>query len=153
MSSHEKKMSPWLLTVSSRWAHGKFTVSSRWPKLSQPALTGPWLSCDLAVTEPWLSCDLAATELWPSRDLAVTSLWLSLVVTEPWSLGPGAVITVFTVSSRWAHGDHLFSHGLTGHGVGRSCALQMSASPLADAVSKYKITHVFFHPSLIIMMI
>ena len=76
--THEKKRPPTLLTVSSRW-----------PKWSQPAVTepwpGPWLSCDLAVTEPWsywrcrdwavtspwLSCDLAVTELWPRRDWAV----------------------------------------------------------------------------------
>ena len=58
-----------------------------------------WPSRDWAVTSPWLSCDLAVTELWPS-----------LAVTEPWSLGPGAVTTVVTVSSTWAHGDHLFSH-------------------------------------------
>ena len=79
----EKNWPPWLVTVISRW-----------PKWSQPAMTepwpGPWLSCDLAVTSPWLSCDLAVTELWPS-----------LAVTEPWSLGPGAVTTVVTVSSRW----------------------------------------------------
>ena len=43
-------------------AHRELMVSSRWPKLSQPA-----------VTEPWLSCDLAVTELWPRRDWAVTS--------------------------------------------------------------------------------
>ena len=94
----EKNWPPWLLTVSSRW-----------PKWSQPAMTepwpGPWLSCDLAVTEPWsywrcsqpavnspwLSCDLTVTELWPSRDRAVTELWPSrkvLAMTEPWSLGP-----------------------------------------------------------------
>ena len=102
------------------WPTWLLTVSSRWPKWSQPAVTepwpGPWLSCDPAVTEPrsywrcsqpavtspWLSCDLAVTELWPSRDWAVTSPWLSLAVTEPWSLGPGAVTTVVTVSSPWA---------------------------------------------------
>ena len=39
---------------------------------------------------PWLSCDLAVTELWPL-----------LAVTEPWSLGPGAMTTVLTVSSPW----------------------------------------------------
>ena len=87
----EKNWPPWLLTVSSPWARGELTVSSRWPKWSQPAVTEPWpwpwLSCDLAVTEPWsywrcrdwavtspwLCCDLAATELWPRRDWAVTS--------------------------------------------------------------------------------
>ena len=65
-------------------AHHELTVSSRWPKWSQPAVTEPWpwpwLSCDLALIEPWspwLSCDLAVTELWPSRDWAVTSPWLS----------------------------------------------------------------------------
>ena len=94
-------------------AHSEFTLSSRWPKWSQPAVTepwpGPWLSCDLAVTEPWalwLSCDWAVTELWP--------------------LGLGAVTTVLTVSSRspfifswvtpfWAclHHNHPFKLGLT----------------------------------------
>ena len=118
LTPHEKKIGH---RDCSLWAHGEFTVSSWWPKWSQPAVTkpwpGPWLSCDLAVTEPWspwLSCDLAVTELWPSRDWAVTSLWPSLAVTEPWSLGLGAVTTVVTVSivsSLWAHGDHLFSHG------------------------------------------
>ena len=38
------------LMVSSQWAHRQLTVSSRWPKWSQPAVTEPWLSCDLAVT-------------------------------------------------------------------------------------------------------
>ena len=88
----EKKWPPWLLTVSSRW-----------PKWSQPAVTEPWLSCDLAVIilkMPWLSCDLAVTELWPSRDWAVTSPWPLLAVI----IGPGAVTTV---SSRW----QFFSHG------------------------------------------
>ena len=70
-----------------------------------------WLSCDLAVTEPWscwrcrdwvvtslwLSCDLAVAELWPRRDWAVTS------PSRDWAviIGPGAVTTVVTVSSRW----------------------------------------------------
>ena len=49
-------------------AHREHTVSSRWPKWSQPALTepwpGPWLSCDLAMTEPW--------SYWRCRDWAVT---------------------------------------------------------------------------------
>ena len=110
--SHEKKIGH---RDCSPWAHRELTVSSRWPKWSQPAVTepwpGPWLSCDPAVTEPWsywrcrdwavtllwLSCELAVTELWPSRDWAVTSpsrdwaviigSWLScdLAVTEPWS--------------------------------------------------------------------
>ena len=86
------------------------TVTSRWPKWSQPALTepwpGPWLSCDLAVIilkMPWLSCDLAVTELWPRRDWAVTSAsrdWAGII--EPRSRD----------HAPWAHGDHLFSHGL-----------------------------------------
>ena len=63
------------------FSHGELTVSTPWPKWSQPAMTepwpGPWLSYDLAVTEPWLSCHLAVTEVWPSRDWAVTSPWLS----------------------------------------------------------------------------
>ena len=119
----EKNWPPWLLTVSSQWAHRELNVSSRWPKWSQPAVTepwpGPWLSCDLAVTDPWsywrcrdwavtspwLSCDLAVTELWPRRDWAVTS------PSRDWAviIGPGAVTTVVTVSSRWAHGDIFFS--------------------------------------------
>ena len=81
----------WELTVSSPGAHGEFTVSSQWPKWSQPAVTEPWPG-------PWLSCDLAV--------IAVIELWPSLAVTEPWSLGPGAMTTVVAVSSRWAHGDH-----------------------------------------------
>ena len=88
--THEKKIGH---RDCSRWAHGEFTVSSRWPRWSQPVVTepwpGPWLSCDLAVTEPWspwLNCDWAVTELWPSRDWAVTELWPSLAVIEPWSL-------------------------------------------------------------------
>ena len=70
----EKNWPPWLLTVSSRW-----------PKWSQPAVNEPclrpWLSCDLAVTEPWSywrCCDWAVTSPWlscdlASRDWAVTS--------------------------------------------------------------------------------
>ena len=112
ISPWEKNWPPWLLTVSSRW-----------PKWSQPAMTepwpGPWLRCDLAVTElwsywrcrdwavtsPWLSCDLAVTELWPRRDWAVTT------PSRDWAviIGPGAVTTVVTVSSPWAHGDNFFS--------------------------------------------
>ena len=46
----------------------------------------------------------------------MTELWPSLAVTEPWSLGPGAVTIVVTVSSRWAHRENtvtnIFSHGL-----------------------------------------
>ena len=113
-----KKRPPWLLTVSSQWAHGELTVSSAvtesWP--------GPWLSRDLAVTEPWsywrcrdwavtepwLSCDPAVTELWPCRDWAVTS------PSRDWAviIGPGAVTTVVTVSSPWAHGDNYFLMGI-----------------------------------------
>ena len=114
--SHETKIGH---SDCSPWAHGELTVSSRWPKWSQPAVTepwpGPWLSCDLAVTEPWsywrcrywavtepwLSCDLVVTELWPRRDWAVTSPshdWD--VIIGPWSRnhrGHGEL----TVSSRW----------------------------------------------------
>ena len=103
-TTHEKKnWPPWLLTVSSPWAHRDQAVTEPWP--------GPWLSCDLAVTEPWsyrrcrdwavtspwLSCDLAVTELWPRRDWGVTS------PSRDWAviIGPGAVTTVVTVSSRW----------------------------------------------------
>ena len=83
------------LTVSSLWAH-RVSVSSRWPKWSQPAVTSPWLSCDLAVTEMWPRRDWAVTS--PSRDWAVI-------------IGPGAVTTVVTVSSWWAHGDNFFLMG------------------------------------------
>ena len=124
-----KNWPPWLLTVSSPWAHGEFTVSSRWPKWSQPAVTepwpGPWLSCDLAVTSPWLSRDRrdgAVTSPWLSCDLAVTELWPSLAVNEPWSLGPGAVTTVVTVSSPWAHGDNFFLMGV--------CSISQSIHPV-----------------------
>ena len=93
----EKNWPPWLLTVSSRWAHRELTVSSRWPKWSQPAVTepwpGPWLSCDLV----WLSRDRrdwAVTSPRPSHDWAVT------LPSRDWAviIGPGAVTTVVTVS-------------------------------------------------------
>ena len=83
-----------------------------------------WPSCDWAVIilrMLWLSCDLAVTELWPSRDWAVTSPWLSCDLSYDWAviIGPGAVTTVVTVSSRWAHSEltvssrwQFFSHGL-----------------------------------------
>ena len=98
----------------SLWAHTELTMSLRWPKWSQLAVTepwpGPWLSCDLAVTEPWsywgccdwavtllwLSCDLAVTELWPRRDWAVTS-----PTTEPWSLD----LEPWPPWSQWAHSE------------------------------------------------
>ena len=117
---------PW----DKNWPSWLLMVSSRWPKWSQPAVTepwpGPWLSCGLAVTEPWsywrcrdwavtelwLRCDLAMTEMWPRRDLAVTSPsrdWA--VITGPRSRDHHGHREP-TVSSRWAHGDHLFSHGM-----------------------------------------
>ena len=86
----KKNWPPWLLTVSSWWA-------------------GLWLSCDWAVTEPWSywRCrDWAVTSPWLSCDLAVTELWPLQAVTELWSLGPGAVTSVVTVSSPWTN-DHL----------------------------------------------
>ena len=112
--SHENKIDH---CDCSPWAHSELTVSSPWPKWSQPAVTkplpGPWLSCDLAVIilrMPWLSCNLAVTELWPSRNWAVTSPWLSCDLSYNWAviIGPGAVTTMVTVSSRW----RFFSHGL-----------------------------------------
>ena len=103
----EKNWPPWLLTVSSRWVHGdtvtKMVTASRdwavtwavielWPShdWAMIAVIELWPCHDWAVTYPWLSCDLAVTELWPS-----------LAVTEPWSMGPGTVTTMVTVSSRW----------------------------------------------------
>ena len=83
-------------------AHRELTVSSRWPKRSQPALTepwpGPWLSCDLAVTEPWSYW--RCRELWSLCDWAVTSPSRDHWALEPWP-----------PCSPWAHRDHLFSHG------------------------------------------
>ena len=93
-ASHEKKIGH---HDCSPWANGELTVRSWWPKWSQPAMTEPWPG-------PWLSCDHtedAVIELWPRRDWAVTSPWPLLAVTEPWSLGPGAVTSVVSVSSRW----------------------------------------------------
>ena len=94
--SHEKKIGH---RDCSLWVHGDQNGHSQpWP--------GPLLSCDLALTELWSywRChDWAVTSPWLSCDLAVTELWPLLAVTEPWSLGPGAMTT----------GHHLFSHGLT----------------------------------------
>ena len=113
VTAHRELTVTKMVTASRDWAV-TWAVIALWPSRD-------WAVIILkmpAVTSPWLSCDIAVTELWPSRDWAVTSPWLScdlavyiLAVTEPWSLGPGAVTTVVTVSSRWAHGDHLFSHG------------------------------------------
>ena len=96
--THEKKKwPPWLLTVSSRWAHRELMVTKMVTASRDWAMTWAvielWPSRDWAVIilkMPWLSCDLAVTELWPL-----------LAVTEPWSLGRGAVTTVVTVSSPW----------------------------------------------------
>ena len=86
------------------WPHGDQNGHSQ-PWLSRDwAVTEPWSywRCrDWAVTSPWLSCDLAVTELWPGRDWAVTS------PSRDWAviIWPGAVTTVVTVSSRWAHSE------------------------------------------------
>ena len=60
MASHLAN-NPW----EKNWPLWLRTVSSQWPKWSQPAVTELWPG-------PWLSCDLAVIELWPRRDLAVT---------------------------------------------------------------------------------
>ena len=80
----EKNWPPWLLTVSSQWAHRELTLTKMVPTSRDWAVTWAvtelWPSRDWAVIilrMPWLSCDLAVTELWPSRDWAVTSPWLS----------------------------------------------------------------------------
>ena len=104
----------------SPWAHSELTVSSRWPKWSQPAVTepwpGPWLSRDWAVIilkMPWLSCDLAMTELWPSCDRSVTS------PSRDWTMiiGPQSRDHCghreLTLSSPWAHGDNFFLMGMS----------------------------------------
>ena len=113
---------PWEKKLATVTAQGELTVSSPWPKWSQPAVTElwpvPWLNCDLAVTEPWsywrcrdwavtspwLSYDLAVTSSWLSCDLVMTELWPLLAVTEPWSLGPEP----WPPWSPWAHGDNFF---------------------------------------------
>ena len=121
----------------SRWAHSELTVSSQWTHRELAvtkmvtasrdwamtwAVIELWPSRDWAVIilrMLWLSCDLAVTELWPSRDWAVTSPWLSCDLSYHWAviIGPGAVTTVVTVSSRWAHsspwahGDNFFLMG------------------------------------------
>ena len=76
-----------MVTASRDWAV-TWAVIELWHSRDW-AVIELWPHCDWAVTQPWLSCDLAVTELWPS-----------LAVTEPWSLGPGAVTTMVTVSSR-----------------------------------------------------
>ena len=148
--------SPMRKKLATVTAHRELTVSSQWPKWSQPAVTEPWpwawLSCDLAVTEPWsywrcrdwavtspwLSCDLAVTELWPRRDWAVTCPSCDWVVI----IGPGAVTTVVTVSSRWAHreltvtifflmGSHSLTHSLT-HSQSMDGSLVTPALGLSD---------------------
>ena len=86
-SPWEKNWPPWLLTVSSRWAHRELTVTKMVTASRDWAVTWAvielWPSRDWAVIilkMPWLSCDLAVTELWPSRDLAATELWALLAV-------------------------------------------------------------------------
>ena len=147
---------PWLLTVSSQWAHRELTVTKMITASRAWAVTWAvielWPRRDWAVTYPWLSCDLAVTELWPL-----------LAVTEPWSLGLGAVTTVVTVSSRWAHGEHLFSHGYTY--VGGFTALRLTYTwlcrhtrlsgltcvPLILTIYiEYRFDHFFFQNSCIL---
>ena len=136
MVTYEKKIGH---RDCSPWAHGDQNGHSQ-PWLSRDlGMIELWPSCDHtedAVIELWPRCDLAVTELWLSCDLAVTELWPLLTVTEPWSLGPGAVTTVVTVSSRW---PFIFSwetldhspesrlccgcekHGLRGRQSGENC--------------------------------
>ena len=126
----EKNWPPWLLTVTKM-----VTASRDWAVTW--AMIELWPSRDWAMIilkMPWLSCDLAVTELWPSRDLAVTELWPLLAVTEPWSLGPGAVTTVLTVTIYFLMG--LFQN-LTlkikgqGHGWGESWKSQHGSNILS----------------------
>ena len=106
----KKNWPPWLLTMSSQWTHCELTVTKMVTASRDWAMTWAvielWPSRDWAVIilrMLWLSCDLAVTELWPSRDWAVTSPWLSCDLSYDWAvtIGPGAVTTVVTVSSRW----------------------------------------------------
>ena len=116
--THENKLAT--VTAHRVLTVTKMVTASRDWAVTEP-WTGPWLSCDLAVTEPWscwrcsqpavtspwLSCDLTVTELWPSR----------LYSSRDWAviIGPRSHDhrghRELTVSSSWAHGDHLFSHG------------------------------------------
>ena len=105
----EKNWPPWLLTVTKM-----VTASHDWAVIW--AVIELWPSGDHtedAVIELWLSCDLAMTELWPCRDWAVTSPGRDWAVI----IGPGAVTTVVTVSSQWAHGDNFFLMGKWHHMV------------------------------------
>ena len=92
-----------MVTASRDWAM-TWAVIELWPSRD-------WAVIILRML--WLSCDLAVIELWPSRDWAVTSPWLSCDLSYHWAviIGPGAVTTVVTVSSRWAHGDNFFLMG------------------------------------------
>ena len=117
----EKNWPPWMLIVSSQWAHRELTVTKMVTASRDSAVTWAvielWPSRDWAVIilkMPWLSCDLAVTELWPRCDWAVTS------PSRDWAviIGPGAVTTVVTMSSRWFHREltvssrwQFFSHG------------------------------------------
>ena len=91
----EKNWPPWLLTVSSPWAHRELTVTKMVTASRDWAVI--W-----AVIELWPSRDHtedAVIELWPRRDWTVTSLWHLLAVTEPWSLG----LEPWPPWSLWAH--------------------------------------------------
>ena len=96
----EKNWPPWLLTVTKM-------VTARHDWAVTWAVIELWPSRDHtedAVIELWPRRDLAVTELWPSRDWAVTS------PSRDWAviIGPGAVTTVVTVSSRWQFFSQLF---------------------------------------------
>ena len=92
-----------MVTASRDWAV-TWAVIELWPSRDH---------IEDAVIELWpcsdrLSWYLAVTELWPRRDWAVTSPscdWAMII-------GPGAVTTVVTVSSRWAHNENLFLMGV-----------------------------------------
>ena len=73
VTAHRELTVTKMVTASRDWAV-TWAVIELWPSRDHT---------EDAVTELWLSCDFAVTELWPL-----------LAVTEPWSLGPGAVTTV-----------------------------------------------------------
>ena len=145
-------------------AHGELTVTKMVTASHDWAMIELWPSRDWAVIilkMPWLSCDLAVTERWPL-----------LAVTEPWSLAPGAVITVVTVSSPRAHheltvttyflmGYHCqkFETGLRFFCMGFRFFIEIVKywayliMHLANMKMKVNIDHMEYHPRCHIMML
>ena len=145
VGAHEKKIGH---RDCSPWAHGEFTVSSRWPKWSQPAVPGPWLSWDLAVTEPWspwLSCDWAVTYPWLSCDLAETELWPRII--GPRSRDHGELtVTIYFLMDDHHHRDRVKDHNQDDDNRG---SLASPATGTVSAGDSWKPANTlsFFRPS------